>query len=764
MPFSSAAVARPAALCAALLALAATPSGPAAAQSASPPSAGETPVTPPQAAPAPAPAADAIVLDTVVVEGRAGITETTAGPVQGYRALTAGSATKTDTPIEQIPQTIAVIPRQLIDDQSAITINEALLNTSNLQPVDTRIIGNVEQAPVTIRGFGADQWIDGFAGNLFMAGDHDSLINVERIEVLKGPNAVIYGGGAGSPLGGVVNIISKLPHDERRYEIGGTFGSDGYWSPYFDFNQPLDPEGTALFRITGQYTEADSFIDTLETERYSINPTLTLTNKDDTTLTVQLFYSRHEQQAYPGLPVFGTILGDYRVRDELYFGDPDIPPSHSEMYGTTITLDHAFNETWSANLKARWSDSNIQQLAQASFLDGSGTGGTPFIPPSTFDVSNLRHHDEQEEFSINPTVQAKLDLGPSRNTVLFGADYSHVTEQGLMHADTLGTYCFLLGFGCPPSAVDLQNPNFPPYTIPVPGVGEGIAFFDWNNTYIAKGIYTQVQSTLYDRVHLLVGGRVGSLDITYEERALLPATSFITEETRFLPRVGAVVDIVDGLSAYAGYSEGMKWVPFSQTFAQPQPELSKSVDAGFKFNMNDVLTGTLAVFQINRQNVPYQITLTEGGLSEQRSRGFEADVVYQPDLNWSVLASYGYTDAVFDGTTPSAPAGNRLPMVPEHSGRLWVNYAFDESSLPGWSVGAGVYAASSQYVDTQNNWDTDGYFTVDAKIGYEGEHIIAALAVKNLTGEDYYTPYTWLGGQVAPGAPRLFYGQIGYKF
>lgn len=749
MTFHAAALVRPAALSAAIFAVAVAPSGPAAGQ---------------PAAPTPAQGTETIALDPVLVEGQATVTETTAGPVQGYRALTSGSATRTDTPIEQIPQAIVVIPRQLIDDQSAITINEALLNASNIRPVDTRIIGNVEQAPVKIRGFGADQWVDGFAGNLFMAGDHDSLVNVERIEILKGPNAVVYGGGAGSPLGGVVNIISKLPEDERHYEVGASFGSYGYWSPYFDLNQPLDPAGNVLFRITGQYTKADSFIDTLETERYSINPTLTLTNRDDTTLTVQMFYSRHEQQAYPGLPVFGTLLGDYRVRDELYFGDPGIPPSHSEIYGTTVTLEHVFNATWSANVKLRWSESSIQQLAQTAFLDASGTGGTPLLPPSTFDVSNLRHRDSQEEIAINPTLQAKIDLGPSRNVLLFGADYSHVSENGVMHADTLGTFCFMLGFGCPPSTVDLQNPAFPPFTMPVPGVGEGVAFFDWDNRYVAKGAYTQVQSTLYDRVHLLLGGRIGALDITYDERALLPAARFKTEETRFLPRAGAVIDILDGFSLYAGYSEGMKWTPFSQTFAEPQPELSKSIDAGFKVNVDDVLTGTLSVFRIDRENVPYQIALNLGGLSDQRSQGIEADLTYQPDLNWRVLASYGYTDAQFESDTPAAPSGNSLAMVPAHAGRLWVNYTFDETSLPGWSVGSGIYAASSQYVDTQNNWKTDGYFTVDAKIGYEAEGFTAALTVKNLTGEDYYTPYTWFGGQVAPGAPRMVYGQVGYRF
>ena len=103
-------------------------------------------------------------------------------------------------------------------------------------------------------------------------------------------------------------------------------------------------------------------------------------------------------------------------------------------------------------------------------------------------------------------------------------------------------------------------------------------------------------------------------------------------------------------------------------------------------------------------------------------------------------------------------------MVSAHSGRLWAEYKFDASSLPGWSVGAGIFAASSQYVDPANLWKTSGYYTVDAKIGYENDKFRAALTVKNLTGEEYYTPYAWLGGQVAPGAPRSIYGQVAYKF
>ncbi len=692
------------------------------------------------------------ILKPIVIEatGGEGITETTAGDVQGYRALTAASATKTATPIERIPQNIQVIPRKLLDDQSANSVSEALKNVSNVQPQDSRSIGNVEQVPMRIRGFGAERLTDGYPGNLFGAGDRDGLVNVERIEVLKGPNAILYGGGAGAPLGGVVNVISKLPSNKASYEIGGRIGSYGYWSPYFDINQPLNKNGTALFRMTGEYTGADSFIDVLESKRYSLNPTLTLTNNDTTSLTIQAFMSNHKQQAYPGVPVYGTILGDVRFDDRLFFGDPGIEPSHAKQHGVTATFDHEFSDVWSTNIKARWSKSEINQLAQAALMDPTGTGGFPAMPPSTFDVNNMEHFDEQREFSINPTVQAKFSAGPTENVLLLGADYARTTDKGFMT------------MGLEPGVVDLENPIFPRYTRPVIGV-DGMAFFDFDVNYVTKGVYGQLQSSIYDRVHILLGGRFGSLDVSYDELSSGTPVNYKTEKTKFLPRAGVMVDVIDGLSVYANYSEGMKWVPFSTFVSQPEPELSKSLESGIKFNVNDALTGTLAVFQIDRENVPYQISPGVGGVSEQRSRGFEADILYQYTPNWSVLASYGYTNAKFVDATSTVAADTRVPMVPKHSGRIWVNYEFGPDFMPGWSAGAGIYAASDQTINAQYDWKTDGYFTIDAKIGYENEKMRASLSVQNLSGEKYFTPYTWFGGQVAPGTPRTVYAQLGFK-
>lgn len=713
---------------------------------------------------APSPAAP-IQLPPLSIQGDIPVQDTTAGPVQGYRALTSTSATRTQTPVERLPQNVGVIPRSVIDSQSAVTVNDAVRNVSNVQPVDTRVIGNVAQTPVTMRGFGADMWVDGYPGNLFLAGDRLGLVNVERIEVLKGPSALVYGGGAGAPVGGAINIVSKLPIDKPRYEAGVTLGSHLYWNPYVDINQPLNADKTILFRLTAEYTGNTSFIDVLNSHRYSINPTLTLTNRTSTSLTLQGFVSNHRQQAYPGLPVEGTLFGNYRVRRDLYFGDPNIIKSYANIYGVTATFDHRFDETFSMNLKARWSRSELNQHSQSPLSDATFTGGTPLIPPSTFDVNNTEVFSSQQEFSINPSVQAKFDLGPSKNTLLIGGDYSRVTDKGFMNLDTNGNFCFLLGFGCPPALVDLSNPSFTlPYTRPIPGVNEGAAFFNYDNTYITKGLYTQLQSSLYDRLHLQLGLRLASIDITYNEFATGTQVTRITNATKLLPRAGAVVDVFKGFSVYASYAQGMKWVPFSQTFAQPQPEYSRQLEAGIKLNLDDKLTGTLAVFDIERQNVPVRLSAFSAVGTTQRSRGFEADLLYQPNRNLSVLASYGYTDATFvDAGGATVPAGNKLIAVPAHSGRLWVNYGFDGGMLRGFSAGAGIYASSGQYVDAQNLWKTQGYYTVDAKIGYENDHIRAAVTIKNLTNNKYYTPYTWFGGQVAPGEPLTVYGRLSYK-
>ena len=696
-------------------------------------------------------------LDTGDLQLPPGTTITTAGPVDGYRALTAMSSTRTATPIEQIPQSIQVVPRSVLEDQNSLTVDEALRNVSGVQATNSLQTPAFELA--RIRGFAAEQWLDGLTV-YYNAGNRDALANVERIEVLKGPAAILYGGGAGAPVGGAINVISKLPTDVAGGEFGFTFGSFGFLQPTFDINQPLTSNGTVLFRITGEYTSAESFIDVLETERYAINPTLTLTDKTDTTLTIQGRFNRWEQQEYQGLPATGTVFGAPFIDRELFIGPADVPDSYSEVQGVTVTLDHRFNDFVSANVKSRWSRSEFAELAQSiggaplGFFGPNFQANAPLVPPSTWALTNIFLAQTVEEFTINPTVTAKFEAGPTKNTLLFGGDYSRLTDDGIL------TFDYLLD---PTRTVDLANPSFPfPYIQPPDSPFTTLQRPE--NIYETQGLYTQIQSSFYDTVHLLAGVRLANVQIDYVDPAGL--IDLETDKTKVLPRIGAVVDIVQGGSVYASYSEGLKANPFTFFAGPPEPEESQQSEVGFKFNTGTGLTGTLALFEIERSKVPVGVPGGFGSLpiGEQRSRGFEADVLWQPNSNWQVLANYAFVEAELVNTVFGAPPGTPLVGVPEHSGRFWVNYAFDPDMLKGWSVGAGIYAASGAPVELGQPYETDSFFTIDAKIGYESEHYVAAINVKNLTGEEYFVPYNYFNGRVAPGEDRAVYGTLKYRY
>lgn len=690
-------------------------------------------------------------LDLRSIELPPGTILTTAGPVQGYRALSAMSSTKTATPLEEIPQSIQVLPKSLLDDQRPIAIDEALRNVSSVQA--TNALQTPAYESTLIRGFAAEQWLDGMTV-YYNAGWRDALTHIERIEVLKGPAAILYGGGAGAPVGGAINVISKLPTEKGFGEVGITVGSHSYARPYFDINQPLSANGTVLFRVTGEYLSANSFIDALESQNYSVNPTLVLTDKEATTLTIQGRFSRWSQQEYQGLPAIGTVAGPFRIDRDLFIGPSDLPKSFSEVQGVTMTLDHKFNPYVDASVKVRASKQEFAEYTQTIVGADSFQANMPFIGPSTWALSNVFLGQEQQELSVNPNLRFRFESGPMRHTIVLGGDYSRLTDQGLLTSDLL-----LGGAGI----VDLQNPFFP-FRYVKPEDSLFTTFQKPDNIYVTQGVYTQWQGSIYDRVHLLAGVRAANIQIDYVDPAA--GADFQTDRTKILPRVGGVFDVLPGVSVYASYSEGLKANPYTFFVGAPEPEESTQKEAGIKLKLARSLTGTLAIFEIERSKVPVAVGggFASAAIGEQRSRGFEADAVWQPTRNWKVLAQYAHVEAELTEATPTAAAGNGLVGVPEDSGRVWIHYSFDPGILKGWSIGAGLYAASSSFIDLLNNFKAPGYVTLDARVAYEDERFTAALNVKNLTNEEYWVPYSYFGGRVAPGTDRAVYGTFAVKY
>lgn len=654
-----------------------------------------------------------------------------------YNAKYSTGATRTDTPIKEIPQSVQIITRRVINDQQNVTVSETLRNVSGVIPNNVLFTPSTEATK--IRGFAAEQLLDGFT-QYYNPGDRESTNNLERVEVLKGSNAVLYSGGSGAPVGGVVNLVSKQPKPTAFGQIGTKIGSYDFYQPFVDINQPINDN--VLTRFTAEYTNAGSFINEIDTERYNLNPSFTITDNNKNSFTLQSRIAKWRQQEYQGLPATGTVTGNFDIQNPyMFIGPSDTPYSHSDFYGVWASFDHWFNSTWSANVKARYSESEFDELTQT--LVGrsnrviSYTADEPLRPNSLWGLTNTEIFQQQTEHSLLGNVLAQFDYGPSQNKFLLGADYSEFVDEGFNNLNSTL------------QAIDLAQaqPTFQPY---IRDWDTDKTLFVTNTTY---GGYAQLQSTLYQRLHLLFSVRAGVVEINYHDFNQLTYDGK-TSATRILPRAGAVFDITPEFSLFVNYSEGMRGQPFTRFSGNPEPALSESLEAGFKFDFAQQLSGQIALYQIDRSNVA--VAVNENAFSskpggQQQSKGFDVDLVYKPLPQLQLLGNYAYTIAEFSNDlAPGITKGNRLMGIPEHSMRVWANYEFSQPMLKGFSAGAGIYWQSEVYLSNRNLYQSDSYYTLDATLGYQYQRYKLAATIKNLSDEFYYQSYGYLGGRVAP--------------
>lgn len=694
----------------------------------------------------PAPA----ILDTTLVTDQADDarldepSETRVDDPLAYQAISAVTATRTDTPIKQIPQSIQAVKHSLIDDQQSVTLSEVLYNVSGVVPRNTLFTPVIEGT--LLRGFRAEQLIDGFT-QYYNTGDRESLVNVDRVEVLKGANAIFYSGGSGSPVGGVINVVSKLPQPHAFREMGFKAGSHAFYQPYIDINQPLNQH--ALFRLTAEYTNSDSWVDVVHTERFNINPTFVLTDNADTKLTLQGKLSRWQQPEYQGLPATGTLTGRFNIRPQTFIGPTDIPDSRSENDAVWLSLNHRIDEVWGIDVRARYASAEFTEKVQTLFNGASFIADTPLLPPSTWALVNGELYQKQQEISFQGHMQAKFNFAGIEQVFLFGGDRGELRDQG--YIDVASRISGL---------VDLASPSFThAYQVPGPAVNNQ---FTVNTTY---GGYWQLQSHIQRRLHTLLSLRLGGVEIAFDNS--LSHLSSNTERLKLLPRLGAAYDVTESISVFAAYSEGMRGQPFVNFASAPTPELSRQMEAGLKWDFSGCFSGQLAVYQIDRNQVAVASSANAAlynAIGRQRSRGFEVDLVWQPLADINILAGFAHTDARFVGANSGlADDDSRLPWVPEDSGRFWAHYRFTDETLRGFGVGAGVYLSSGAFLSNQSQFKTDGYYSFDAAVGYETGPFKLGISLKNLSNEVFFQPFQYFGGgytgggRVAPASGRMLF-------
>ncbi|UKO96860.1 TonB-dependent receptor [Nostoc sp. UHCC 0870] len=649
------------------------------------------------------------------------------GQQDRYSVPNATTATRTDTPLRDIPQSIQVVPRQVLEDQQAIRASEALRNVSGVQRGNTA--GGGSQV-FNIRGF------QQFGGNL-RDGFRDGFsvietANLERIEVLKGPASVLYGN---LDPGGVINFVTKQPLSEPFYAVGLQVGSFGLVRPTLDFSGPLNPEGTLLYRLNTAYEKGGNFRDfDQEIERFFISPVVTWKISDRTDLTFELDYLNNKHPFDRGVIAFGTGIAN--IPFDRILGEPDDFNEKTD-FSAGYRLEHRFNDNWKIRNRFRFSS-----LDETSLITDFGR-----LNEETGELSRefVTVEADDKTYALQTDIVGNFSTGAVKHTLVFGVD------QSWQASNLFGT------FADAPS-INIFNPVYRVETRPA-RVQFPDSFSRVSETN-SLGFFLQDQVTLTENLKLLVGGR---FDIINQS-----SPSDEQEDQAFTPRVGIVYQPIQPISLYTSFSRSFE--PNSGTRVDGsllEPVRGTQYEIGIRGEFfNSRLITNLAAYEIIKSNLG--VTDPDNPdfsipLGEQRSRGIELDVTGQILPGWNMIASYAYTDARVTKDDNLQP-GNLIDGVPFNSASLWSTYEIQTGDLQGLGFGLGLFYVGERQGDLNNSFQVPSYVRTDASVFYRRDNWKVGINVNNLFNVDYVEATGQRRNRIDPGAPLTVRGTLSVEF
>lgn len=657
----------------------------------------------------------------------------------GYQVERATTATRTDTPILDIPQAIQVVPRQVIEDQAATQVTDVLRNVSGISINSSSL--TIFSDDIRIRGIGVgrDYYRNGvrnFFGGFNLG---QETANIERIEVLKGPASILYGQ---AEPGGVINLITRSPLDEPYYAADMTVGNYNFYRPTLDLSGPLNQAGTILYRLNAAYQYSESFVDTFDAERFFIAPTLQFQLSENTTLTIDGEYLDDSRPNYTGLPAVGTVienpLGDVPI--SRFLGEED---RRDRVVGNIgYRLEHDFSQDWSIRNSFRYEFLGVDEDAVFvnALLDDNRT-----ISRGAF-----RTRGNAQNYALQTDLLGKVSTGTVDHQLLFGLELRRTNQD-------------FRGGGSPPVPdIDLFDPEYGNFNL---------EFADEQGTESIQSViagYVQDLISIGEAFTILLGARYDWVEQTADNRDT--NQEFYQRDTALTPRVGIVYQPIEPLSLYASYSRSFA-PSFGADFRNAdgssfEPTEGEQFEIGAKAELfDDRLIATLAAYDLTRQNIVTSDPERPGfslQIGEERSRGIELDVIGEPLPGLNLIASYAYTDAEITKDN-GGNEGNQPNNVPEHSGSLWATYTIQTGDLQGLGFGLGAFIVGEREGDLGNTFQLPEYIRTDAALFYRRENWDIALNIKNLFDVEYYENASFRDG-VYPGAPFSILGTVSVKF
>lgn len=673
-------------------------------------------------------------------------------PVKGYRTARTTTATRTDTDLVNVPQAVTVITRDFMNDQSMQSIADAVRYVPGVQAAQGE--GNRDQLVLRGNNTTSDLFVDGLRDDIQTYRD---LYNTDRIEVLKGPNGMIFGRGG---AGGVVNRVSKKAGWDPVKDISLTMGSFDQRRISTDYGLGLNE--TLAFRLNAVYEEANSYRDGVDLKRYGFTPTFAIKPGDNTRIDLGLEYFKDERIADRGIPsVNGS--GNSRLNNrpfqishyDQFFGNARLSPTETETIAFNAAITHAFDNGVQLKNSTRLAfyDKYYQNVFAQSSVNNAG-------------LMSLGAYldDTKRENLINQTdLTGALMTGAIEHKWLAGMEVNvqdthnrRYTPTGT--SDDNGTFI---------TGLSASNPISSPANF-------NQLRRNQRSDVTVMAFYLQDQIILTPHWQAVIGVRNDKVDTDYTNQ--LSNTRLNVSDNLLSPRAGLIYKPTESSTLYANYSisyvprAGDQLVSLTVTNATFQPEKFINKEIGAKWDIFSDLALTAAVYELQRENVqaadpsnPAQQILLDG----QKTTGLELGLTGKVTEKWQVVAAFTLQDGEITkqqgAGTSAILTGSELALTPTRAFSLWNKYAINDV----WSVGLGMTSRSEMYAATPTASQSTllpGYTRFDAALFAKlSPQWDAQINIENLTNKDYAL-FAHNNNNITPGAPLNARATLVYHF
>ncbi|MDK4791137.1 MAG: TonB-dependent siderophore receptor [Acinetobacter sp.] len=624
----------------------------------------------------------------------------------------ASSATKGLMQLKDVPQIVNVVPKQILREQTVTSMQGALQNVAGL----SFSVGDGQRDQVMIRGFSAitDNYVDGIRDDALYFRD---MSNVERVEVLKGPASVLYGRGS---AGGLVNKINKKPMDESLREVSLIGSTTGQRRAEVDVNEKVAEN--VKVRLTGAVEDSDGYRDQAFLKRQAVAPSVQWDISDKTKLLLQADYLHDDRLADQGFPTDPLTGKPVKTNPKTFYGalnGKEVGDVDTEISSQTISLDHEFNDQLKYHGAVRHYNYSLdRQYSVVSHQDSKKNK----LPADQIQLSQSKRIRNEDGVYVQQELSGLFNTGFLKHNILIGAEYSKQHKDELVWSKAR-------------QITNIFNPELENWAPLDTNVAAGT---NNSNTFENYGMYLQDLMTVTDQLKVLVGLRYDNLSQDRNDK--VKSQILNRTDNTYSPRIGLVYQPLSNLSLYTSYNRSFQ--PLADSFvlytnsADLSPTKTENYEVGAKWDVNDQLNVTLALFEMSQTNIqnqdpsnPNQALLA----GEQKTKGVELSLTGQLTDQLSVLAGYSYMDGKIEKSTIGF-TGNHSALTPNNTANLWLKYQINDH----WYAAVGGRGESSRFSAPDNKNVLPGYAVVNAALGYQSERYDVNLNLNNLFDRDYF--------------------------